>query len=82
MSSFPHFCVDEIIFRNVSHQSGFIFFMIIHFKYSYIRRTFYYSVDSITFWFYLLHKFKMSSSFSGNFRFMEKNRSRIQEPFP
>ena len=70
MSSFPHFSVDDIIFRNVSHQSGFIFFMIIHFKYT--RRTFYYSIDSITYWFYLLHKFKMSSLFSGNFQFTKK----------
>ena len=38
-----------------------------YFKYSYTRRTFYYSVDIITYWFYLLHKFKVCSTFTGTF---------------
>ena len=46
--------------------------------YSYTRRTFYYSVDSITYWFYLLHKFKMSSTFSGKFQ----NNCSVNRNFP
>ena len=49
-----------------------------YFKYSYTRRTFYYSVDIITYWFYLLHKFKVCSTFTGKFR----NNCSVNRNFP
>ena len=59
--------------------------MIIHssnFNYGLIRRTFYYYLDSITYWFYLLHKLKLFLVFPEPFPGKFRNNFSVNRNFP
>ena len=79
---FPQFSVDEIYMRNGNQN---FYFMIIHssnFNYGLIRRTFYYYLDSITYWFYLLHKLKLFLVFPEPFPGKFRNNFSVNRNFP